>query len=88
MICFEEFQKNVPIKKIPICRHVFHSKCIDNWFKSKIEDEVHKCPLCNAEITIANVKEAIKKRKEDRRKNFHGKVNQMSRVIPMQQEER
>jgi hypothetical protein len=67
VICFEEYQKGVPIKKIPICNHLFHSKCIDNWFKSKIEDEVHKCPLCNADVSIEKVKEAIKKKKEDRR---------------------
>jgi len=28
----------------------------------------HKCPLCNTEITIEKIKEAKKKRREDRKK--------------------
>ena len=82
VICFEEYQKGVTIKKIPICNHLFHSKCINSWFKSKIEDAVHKCPLCNAEITIDKLKEAIKKRKDDRRNQRHKANNQANLVIP------
>lgn len=67
MICVEEFKKNVKIRKIPICKHIFHKECIDNWFKSKIEETSHKCPLCNSEITIEKVKEAKKLNKEKRR---------------------
>jgi hypothetical protein len=37
VICFEEFQQGVPVRKIPICQHVFHSKCIDEWFKAKLQ---------------------------------------------------
>lgn len=67
VICFEDFVKGSMIKKIPICHHIFHSKCIDNWFKAKIEDPSHKCPLCNCELTNENVREAILKRKEERK---------------------
>ena len=30
-------------KKEPELAHMFHSECIDNWFKKKAE-----CPLCRA----------------------------------------
>ena len=47
-----------------------------------MEDEIHKCPLCNAEITIEKLKEAIKKRKEDRRSQRQLKMSQLSKVLP------
>eukprot|EP00347_Sterkiella_histriomuscorum_P018606 403344875 len=67
VICFEDFQKGVKVRKIPTCRHLFHTTCIDGWFQSKIQEELHKCPLCNGEISIEKVKIAIKKRKEERK---------------------
>ena len=59
VICFEEFQLGVPVRKIPICSHVFHSKCIDEWFMAKMVDINHKCPLCNADINYEKVKEVL-----------------------------
>ena len=67
VICCEDLKKGCAIRKIPVCKHIFHSKCIDNWFKTKIEEAIHKCPLCNAEITIEKIKEAKFKRKEERK---------------------
>lgn len=67
VICFEDFIKGISVRKIPTCRHIFHTNCIDNWFKSRIAEAVHKCPLCNGEISIDKIKEAIKKRREERR---------------------
>jgi len=49
------------VKKIPVCKHVFHTLCLDNWLKSRAEEareSVHKCPLCNTEINSQNLKEA------------------------------
>lgn len=68
VICFEEFQKGVPIRQIPICHHIFHSKCIDSWFRAKnSSDFAHKCPLCNTEVTLATVKEALKKSNNEKK---------------------
>jgi hypothetical protein len=60
VICFEEFSIGAPVRKIPVCQHVFHSKCIDEWFHAKLQDSTHKCPLCNADINYDKVLEAIK----------------------------
>ncbi len=67
VICVEDFKKGDLVKKIPICHHVFHTKCIEGWFKSKQEELSHKCPLCNCEINEEKLKEALKKEKEERR---------------------
>ncbi|TNV85302.1 hypothetical protein FGO68_gene9949 [Halteria grandinella] len=73
VICFEEFQKGVPVRQIPICHHIFHSKCIDSWFRAKnSSDFVHKCPLCNTEVTLAAVKEALKKNNTDKKSKQPG----------------
>ena len=48
-----------------------------------MEDEIHKCPLCNAEISNEKVKDAIKKRKEERRMSRQAKLsNQISKIMP------
>ena len=36
-------------------KHIFHSECIEQWFKTKNE-----CPLCREEITPAGLKEFSK----------------------------
>ena len=81
VICFEEFQKGAPVRQIPLCHHLFHTKCIDGWFRAKLTDAAHRCPLCNCEITLDKIKIAIKRKREDKRgKNFaigNGKVQVM-----------
>ncbi len=79
-ICFDEFKKGIQVRKIPICRHIFHTKCIEKWFKSKEGELVHKCPLCNCEITVEKIKEIMKKRKEEAAQRRLGKV---TAIMPM-----
>ena len=67
VICLEEFANNSLVKKIPICKHLFHSRCIDQVFKVKVVDQVYKCPLCNCEITLEKIKIAKKEEREKRR---------------------
>lgn len=74
VICFEEFQRGVSVRKIPICRHIFHTVCIDGWFRAKINEATHHCPLCNASINYRILMEAIKKKKEESRANFTQKI--------------
>lgn len=39
-ICLEEFTENTEVAMLP-CGHIFHVKCISEWFSQKYE-----CPLC------------------------------------------
>jgi SNF2 family DNA or RNA helicase len=88
-ICLELLsdETNGCMNKIKLCDHVFHSKCIKDWFEAK-----HiTCPFCSGpafseEITIINVKEleeavtcsskidAVIKKLIERKDNENGKI--------------
>ena len=42
-ICMDNIEVNQYVRKLPICNHVYHKKCIDNWLKN---DDNKSCPLC------------------------------------------
>ena len=43
-ICCSQFKHGEYYRKLPICKHVYHKKCIDKWFT---RDNKHmKCPVC------------------------------------------
>ena len=39
-ICLDKLKEGQMVKKMP-CKHTFHSPCINNWLKHKLQ-----CPLC------------------------------------------
>ncbi|CAG9313190.1 unnamed protein product [Blepharisma stoltei] len=41
-ICFEDFADDASVRKLT-CKHLFHVKCIDDWFQRR---EAPICPLC------------------------------------------
>lgn len=44
-ICLSEFSDEDTVRLITVCRHPFHSSCIDLWFA------LHKtCPVCRCEL--------------------------------------
>lgn len=42
-ICLSIFQEGDKLKVLPLCRHGFHSDCVDKWLKTR-----SSCPLCRA----------------------------------------
>jgi len=42
-ICFQQFQKNDYYRELDGCKHIFHKKCIDEWF---FQSKSYSCPLC------------------------------------------
>ena len=45
IICFDDFNENTIVTKTP-CNHIFHKKCIENWFQWYIT-----CPFCRSKIS-------------------------------------
>jgi len=44
-ICIDNFKENEYFRELS-CKHVFHKKCIDRWFKKDHSD----CPMCRTKI--------------------------------------
>lgn len=46
-ICLEDFQDGQFCQVFPICKHIFHSNCIDKWLMKK-----STCPCCRSCICV------------------------------------
>jgi hypothetical protein len=49
VVCLCEFQIGDIISALPCC-HVFHTECIQNWFKNELT-----CPVCKFEVTLSSI---------------------------------
>lgn len=47
-VCLSGFSEGEDVRKLPKCKHLFHSECIDMWLYSH-----SNCPLCRAEVAAA-----------------------------------
>ena len=50
VICMDNFTKNVKVRKIATCRHIFHDKYLMKWIASQQATDDQKCPMCNTEL--------------------------------------
>lgn len=44
-VCFEDFKGGEEVCTLPSCKHIFHWKCIDGWFKISV-----LCPMCRTNV--------------------------------------
>lgn len=44
-ICTEGFKDEESVVKLPVCGHVYHNPCVENWLVTKAN-----CPLCRADV--------------------------------------
>jgi len=47
-ICMEAFQDGECVRELPMCGHIFHSECIDEWLSLN-----GSCPICRRDIAEA-----------------------------------
>lgn len=43
-VCYEQLKSGEYVRELPLCKHIFHKKCIDRWMKQDCERM--SCPLC------------------------------------------
>ncbi|KAG2303081.1 hypothetical protein Bca52824_031732 [Brassica carinata] len=48
VVCLDGFRKGRWCRRLPGCGHVFHRKCVDNWFL-----RAATCPTCRARVRLA-----------------------------------
>lgn len=46
-ICQEDFISGAAVRRLNVCRHLFHRHCIDRWFNSNV-----RCPVCRYDIRV------------------------------------
>ena len=61
VICMEAFKEGKKVKRIPNCRHFFHSDCIMKWFESKCQEDEQRCPSCNIVLKTSEMRKAKEK---------------------------
>ncbi|KAJ4728696.1 RING-H2 finger protein [Melia azedarach] len=44
-ICLEDFVRGDLFRVLPLCKHVYHSECINRWFLDEL-----RCPICRSSI--------------------------------------
>ncbi|KAH6772286.1 RING/U-box superfamily protein [Perilla frutescens var. hirtella] len=46
-ICLDSFREGDSCRKIPVCKHLFHSECVDRWIGRK-----PTCPVCRTRVDL------------------------------------
>ncbi|CAL5366362.1 unnamed protein product [Camellia sinensis] len=46
-ICLGVFEDGDKVKVLPMCRHCYHSECVDKWLASR-----SSCPLCRSSLLV------------------------------------
>jgi hypothetical protein len=54
-ICYNQFKMGEYFRKLPLCNHFYHKKCIDKWFMKDKKDM--NCPICRTSHTKEKVEE-------------------------------
>ncbi|PIN18220.1 hypothetical protein CDL12_09115 [Handroanthus impetiginosus] len=49
-ICLDSFREGDECRKIPVCKHLFHAKCVDRWIR-----KMPTCPVCRTRVDLDSV---------------------------------
>ncbi|KZV55349.1 hypothetical protein F511_24666 [Dorcoceras hygrometricum] len=46
-ICLDSFQQGDNCSSLPVCKHLFHAKCVDRWIRKR-----PNCPICRTGLDL------------------------------------
>ncbi|CAI0427731.1 unnamed protein product [Linum tenue] len=49
VVCLDSIKQGEWCRKLPVCGHVFHRRCVDPWLV-----KVPACPICRARVQLGN----------------------------------
>ncbi|MCO5587786.1 hypothetical protein L7F22_041738 [Adiantum nelumboides] len=64
-VCLGEYQIDEKLQELPLCKHLFHISCIDEWLAKNAT-----CPICRTSLTIEQLSSTagvLERTGEDRR---------------------
>jgi E3 ubiquitin-protein ligase ATL7/58/59 len=47
VVCLGDYQKNETLQQLPVCSHIFHKACVDEWLANN-----STCPLCRMSLLV------------------------------------
>lgn len=47
VVCLGDYQKNETLQQLPVCSHIFHKACVDEWLANN-----STCPLCRMSLLL------------------------------------
>ncbi|MCO5549354.1 hypothetical protein L7F22_002824 [Adiantum nelumboides] len=50
-ICLDSFEEGQTVRVLPLCKHAFHSRCIDRWLLTP-GHRAPRCPYCRCPIKL------------------------------------
>lgn len=56
VVCLDEFDDGEEIRRLFVCRHVFHRRCLDRW----IDCDRRTCPLCRTPLVVREMEKGAK----------------------------
>ncbi|XP_073154331.1 RING-H2 finger protein ATL40-like [Henckelia pumila] len=48
-ICLDSFQEGDNCSSLPVCKHLFHAKCVDRWIRKR-----PNCPICRSRVDLTS----------------------------------
>lgn len=85
-VCLVEFEDSDTVKMLPLCQHVFHQNCIDQWLPSRLT-----CPICRQKLisddTEASITDVPSEQEEEEENGDTAEFTEVAITAAMEQHE-
>lgn len=60
-VCLQGFQREQELRLLPLCKHVFHRGCLDQW----LDHQHATCPLCRISLVSDDISKKQRRREQE-----------------------